>query len=247
MNAFCSIDPDTGGKMLKKVCIPASCSTPPGCGQPTQPLAYQPQPVPDNPTLEKMSLGEKEQLFLDALSAYYFDSGPKMSDEEFELLKDELVWSGSKVRAPHRRCRRARATRAGTCALPGRPRVSLFARPAGLGRGSPPDLAASTHPPRPATAQVAVLSPDEQRLLEARAAYARGSPIMSDADYDALRLRLRRTGSEVTAQGPRCSLRSRKLYSDCSVDYLRMVGARGARGLDGIAGWLATRALPGCR
>ncbi|RDY02722.1 PGR5-like protein 1A, chloroplastic, partial [Mucuna pruriens] len=30
-------------------------------------------------------------------------------------------------------------------------------------------------------------------------------------------------GSEIVAEGPRCSLRSRKVYSDLSVDYLKML------------------------
>eukprot|EP00887_Chlorella_sp_A99_P001905 scaffold18.g1905.t1 len=44
-----------------------------------------------------MSLGEKEAAYLDALSSYYYEQQPTLTDEEFDLLKDELVWSGSKV------------------------------------------------------------------------------------------------------------------------------------------------------
>ena len=44
-----------------------------------------------------MTLGEKEQQFLEALSAFYYDGTASISDAEFDLLKDELVWSGSKV------------------------------------------------------------------------------------------------------------------------------------------------------
>lgn len=72
------------------------------------------------------------------------------SNEEYDLLKEELLWSGSKV---------------------------------------------------------AVLSTGEKRLLEARMAYKRGSPIMSDADYDALKASL--AGSPVFSlprSGPVCSL-----------------------------------------
>jgi hypothetical protein len=46
--------------------------------------------------------------------------------------------------------------------------------------------------------------------------------VMSDADYDAIKQLLRKAGSIVTAEGPRCSLRSRSMYSDSQVDYLRM-------------------------
>lgn len=116
--------------------------------------------------LKQMSLGEKEAAYLDALSSYYYEQQPTLTDEEFDLLKDELVWSGSKV---------------------------------------------------------AVLSTDEQRFLEAQVAFAKGRPIMSDADFEALKLELRRAGSPVTAQGARCSLLSRKMYSDAAVDYLKLV------------------------
>lgn len=116
--------------------------------------------------LAPLTLGEKEQLFLEALSGYYFDGKPTINDEEFDLLKDELLWSGSRV---------------------------------------------------------AALSPDELRFLEAQKAANKGKPIMSDADFDALKLKLRRSNSIVTAEGPRCSLRSRKVYSTASVDYLKLV------------------------
>ncbi|OEL13524.1 PGR5-like protein 1A, chloroplastic [Dichanthelium oligosanthes] len=45
--------------------------------------------------------------------------------------------------------------------------------------------------------------PDEQRLLEASMAYVAGSPIMTDAEFDELKLRL-------------------KVYSDLTVDYFKM-------------------------
>lgn len=112
-----------------------------------------------------MTLGEKEQLFLEALSAYYYDGKPSISDSEFDNLKDELLWSGSKV---------------------------------------------------------AVLSSDEQRFLEAQIAYNKGKPILDDTEFDKLKTRLKGAGSIITAEGPRCSLRSRSMYSDTQVDYLRM-------------------------
>ena len=37
--------------------------------------------------------------------------------------------------------------------------------------------------------------------------------LMSDTDFDALKLKLRRENSIITAEGPRCSLTSRKMYS----------------------------------
>ncbi|KAL3156704.1 hypothetical protein ABBQ38_000979 [Trebouxia sp. C0009 RCD-2024] len=47
--------------------------------------------------ISKMSLGEKEQEFLEALRSFYFEDKPAMSNEEFDNLKEELLWEGSKV------------------------------------------------------------------------------------------------------------------------------------------------------
>ncbi|XP_020096097.1 PGR5-like protein 1A, chloroplastic isoform X2 [Ananas comosus] len=88
-----------------------------------------------------------------------------MSNEEFDNLKEELMWEGSSV---------------------------------------------------------VMLSPDEQKLLEASMAYVAGKPIMTDAEFDELKMRLKKEGSDIVQEGPRCSLRSRKVYSDLSVDYFKM-------------------------
>jgi hypothetical protein len=115
--------------------------------------------------LRNRSVGEMEQDFLEALGSYYYEGKPSMSDQEFELLKEELLWSGSKV---------------------------------------------------------AILDSEELRFLEATKAYQSGKPLMSDEEYEAMKAELRSKNSVVVAQGPRCSLRSRKMYSDASVDYLKM-------------------------
>uniref|UniRef100_A0A0A9DEM0 PGR5-like protein 1A, chloroplastic n=1 Tax=Arundo donax TaxID=35708 RepID=A0A0A9DEM0_ARUDO len=114
---------------------------------------------------QKRTLGEMEQEFLQALQSFYYDQKAIMSNEEFDNLKEELMWEGSSV---------------------------------------------------------VMLSPDEQRLLEASMAYAAGKPIMSDAEFDELKLRLKKDGSDIVTEGPRCSLRSHKVYSDLTVDYLKM-------------------------
>lgn len=88
-----------------------------------------------------------------------------MTDEEFENLKDELVWAGS---------------------------------------------------------QVAVLSSAEQRFLEAMMSYGKGSPILSDDEFDELKGELKEQNSMVVQAGPRCSIRSRRLYSDATPDYLKL-------------------------
>ncbi|XP_029127662.1 PGR5-like protein 1A, chloroplastic [Cajanus cajan] len=115
---------------------------------------------------QKKSIGELEQEFLQALQAFYYEGKAIMSNEEFDNLKEELMWEGSSV---------------------------------------------------------VMLSSDEQKFLEASMAYVSGKPIMNDQEFDQLKLRLKMEGSEIVAEGPRCSLRSRKVYSDLSVDYLKML------------------------
>lgn len=114
----------------------------------------------------KRTVGELEQEFLAALSSWYFEGKPTISDAEFETLKEELLWNGSKV---------------------------------------------------------AILDSDELTFLEASQAYAKGKPIMSDEDYNALKAGLKMKSSIVAAEGPRCSIRTKKMYADCSPDYLRML------------------------
>ncbi|XP_011081060.1 PGR5-like protein 1A, chloroplastic [Sesamum indicum] len=114
---------------------------------------------------QKKSLGEMEQEFLQALQAFYYEGKAIMSNEEFDNLKEELMWEGSSV---------------------------------------------------------VMLSADEQRFLEASMAYVSGNPIMTDEEFDKLKQKLKIDGSEIVVEGPRCSLRSRKVYSDLSVDYLKM-------------------------
>ncbi|CAG9463961.1 unnamed protein product [Pedinophyceae sp. YPF-701] len=114
---------------------------------------------------KKRSVGEMEQEFLEAMRSFYYDGKPSISNEEFDALKEELLWEGS---------------------------------------------------------QVVILSSAEQRFLEASMAYNAGNPIMSDEEYKALKDELKKSGSGVTKQGPRCSIRSKKMYSDAGVDYLKM-------------------------
>ncbi|RLM84503.1 PGR5-like protein 1A, chloroplastic [Panicum miliaceum] len=114
---------------------------------------------------QKKTIGEMEQEFLQALQAFYYEQKAIMSNEEFDNLKEELMWEGSSV---------------------------------------------------------VMLSPDEQRFLEASMAYVAGNPIMTDAEFDDLKLRLKKEGSDIVQEGPRCSLRSRKVYSDLTVDYFKM-------------------------
>jgi hypothetical protein len=112
----------------------------------------------------KRTLGEMEQDFIGALSSFYYDERPSMSDAEFATLKEELTWAGSSV---------------------------------------------------------AVMDSNEQKFLEASMAFSQGKPILSDTEFDELKTKLKQSNSIVTAQGPRCSVRTKKMYSDASADYLR--------------------------
>lgn len=120
---------------------------------------------PTGVKVQKRSLGEKEQDFLNALASFYYDGKPVMSNEEFDNLKEELIWEGSRV---------------------------------------------------------AVLSAEEQRFMEASMSYAEGKNYVSDEAYDELKRQLQEQNSKVVQQGPRCSLRSRTMYSDCQPDYVKI-------------------------
>ncbi|CAN1147470.1 PGR5-like protein 1A, chloroplastic [Linum perenne] len=115
---------------------------------------------------DKKSLGEMEQEFLQALQSFYYEGKAIMSNEEFDNLKEELMWEGSSV---------------------------------------------------------VMLSADEQRFLEASMAYVSGNPIMNDEEYDKLKLRLKTEGSDIVVEGPRCSLRSRKLHHNNSSCWERVL------------------------
>ena len=45
----------------------------------------------------RLSVGEKERMFLDALQSYYVSGRQVMDDVEFDALKEDLAWSGSDV------------------------------------------------------------------------------------------------------------------------------------------------------
>lgn len=111
------------------------------------------------------TLGEMEMEFISAMEKFYYEGKPSMSNEEFDLLKEELMWEGSSV---------------------------------------------------------VMLSPLEQRFLEVSMAYAAGNPVVTDKEYDEIKSELKRQGSTVVLQGPRCSLRTQEVVSDCQLDYLRM-------------------------
>ena len=117
------------------------------------------------PVKKKKSLGEMEQEYLDALRQFYMNESPSLSDEEFDVLKDELLWEGSTV---------------------------------------------------------VTMTKEEQMFLEATKAYSMGKPVMSDEEFNELKLKLKNQGSPIASGGPRCSIRSRRVFTDLDVDYFRL-------------------------
>ena len=117
------------------------------------------------PVKKKKTLGEMEQEYLDALRQFYMSDSPSLSDEEFDVLKDELLWEGSTV---------------------------------------------------------VTMTKEEQMFLEATKAYSMGKPVLSDEEFNELKLKLKTQGSTLAIGGPRCSIRSRRVYSDMGVDYFRL-------------------------
>jgi len=47
--------------------------------------------------LVRLTLIEKERIFLDSLQSYYVNGRQLLNDSEFDLLKEDLAWSGSSV------------------------------------------------------------------------------------------------------------------------------------------------------
>ena len=45
----------------------------------------------------RLSVGEKERMFLDSLQSYYVSGRQVMDDVEFDALKEDLAWNGSEV------------------------------------------------------------------------------------------------------------------------------------------------------
>lgn len=45
----------------------------------------------------RLTIAEKERIFLDALQSYYVNGRQLLGDEEFDLLKEDLQWNGSSL------------------------------------------------------------------------------------------------------------------------------------------------------
>ncbi|CAN0481074.1 unnamed protein product, partial [Discosporangium mesarthrocarpum] len=42
-----------------------------------------------------LSKGEKERIFLDAIQSFYYSGRKLLDDDDFDRLKEDLVWEGS--------------------------------------------------------------------------------------------------------------------------------------------------------
>uniref|UniRef100_A0A0D3GYS8 PGR5-like protein 1A, chloroplastic n=1 Tax=Oryza barthii TaxID=65489 RepID=A0A0D3GYS8_9ORYZ len=138
--------------------------------------------------------------------AFYYDKKAVISNEVFDNLKEELMWEGSSVVMLIHHI--------ALCSIEDSEFVIAFA-------GLAPSY--YVHPMQ-VTLEAQFLRQHISiiKLLEASMAYVSGNPIMTDAEFDELKLRLRKEGSEIVQEGPRCSLQSRKVYSDLTVDYFKM-------------------------
>jgi len=45
----------------------------------------------------RLTVAEKERIFLDSLQSYYINGRQVLKDDEFDLLKEDLSWNGSKL------------------------------------------------------------------------------------------------------------------------------------------------------
>lgn len=48
-------------------------------------------------SLIRLTIAEKERIFLDALQSYYVNGRQLLPDDQFDLLKEDLSWNGSKL------------------------------------------------------------------------------------------------------------------------------------------------------
>lgn len=98
--------------------------------------------------LVRLTVAEKERIFLDALQSYYVSGRQMLTDSEFDILKEDLAWNGSPV---------------------------------------------------------ANLNREELKYLQAVQAYSKGTPIISDDEYNALKNKLREDGSQfAVSTEPKC-------------------------------------------
>lgn len=44
-----------------------------------------------------LTTGEKERIFMDAIQSFYYNQRQVLTDEDFDRLKEDLAWEGSKV------------------------------------------------------------------------------------------------------------------------------------------------------
>lgn len=46
-----------------------------------------------------LTTSEKERIFMDSIQSFYYNQRQVLDDEDFDKLKEDLAWEGSKVRS----------------------------------------------------------------------------------------------------------------------------------------------------
>ena len=59
---------------------------------------FPPPPDPKSGKRIRLTTEEKERIYLDAVQSYYYSGRELLLQSEFDLLKEDLQWSGSEVR-----------------------------------------------------------------------------------------------------------------------------------------------------
>lgn len=102
----------------------------------------------DSGKLIRLTLVEKERIFLDAVQSYYVSGRQLLPDDEFDILKEDLSWNGSKMVQMNR---------------------------------------------------------NEAQYIAAKQAFTKGSPIMSDKEFDDLKATLKEENSVfAVSTEPKC-------------------------------------------
>jgi hypothetical protein len=202
-----------------------SCFIAPAAHAPRYALHRAPPVETDPVTGEKKTLGldEKEKLYLDCLDAFYNEGGKQLlGDEEYEALKLDLDFDGSKVATYTRD--EIKFVIAVKC---------VRSAPIVPRRAHAPWRAPSwrTHAVRAAAAAVRAAATFQRQPLRARRGphftphcarcrrFKMGKGIMSDSEYDELRTKLTAAGSLVVMHdGASCSVDTGLCKTDMRID-----------------------------
>ena len=160
------------------------------------------------PRWSAISLFSSRQLTaVISLQAYYYDEKALLSNEEFDNLKEDLIWAGSKVAV----LRYAPSPFTQVCfTLPNFAKSTINAFLSAERTAVQSCVSSARHkvlwsqsPRKQGMADSTfsyACSTTEQRFLEASMAYQAGKPIVSDEEFDQLKRELRMKNSMVIQQ-----------------------------------------------